>query len=89
MLHQLMAYIGEDKFVAGMRSYFARYAWTNTTLDELDRRAQCGVGAGLASVGARLAGALAALTGFVSSAVRMATCSLPKAHPGCHRARMR
>jgi len=35
VLHQLMAYIGEDKFVAGMRSYFARYAWTNTTLDEL------------------------------------------------------
>jgi aminopeptidase N len=35
VLHQLMAYIGEDAFIAGMRSYFARYAWTNTTLDEL------------------------------------------------------
>ena len=35
VLRQLMAYIGEDAFVAGMRSYFVRYAWTNTTVDEL------------------------------------------------------
>jgi aminopeptidase N len=35
VLYQLVAYIGEDAFVAGMRSYFAHYAWTNTTLDEL------------------------------------------------------
>ena len=35
VLRQLMAYIGEDAFVAGMRSYFAKYAWTNTTLNDL------------------------------------------------------
>ena len=89
VLHQLMAYIGEDAFVAGMRSYFARYAWTNTTLDELDQRARCGVRAGLASMGARLARHWRAWTGFVSSALRMATCSLPKARPGRRRARTR
>ena len=55
VLHQLMAYIGEDAFIAGMRSYFARYAWTNTTLDESDQRAGCGVRAGIASMGTRLA----------------------------------
>ncbi|GAA5122798.1 aminopeptidase N [Alloalcanivorax gelatiniphagus] len=35
VLHQLVAYIGEDAFVAGLRDYFSRYAYTNTRLDDL------------------------------------------------------
>ncbi|MBS2937926.1 aminopeptidase N [Nocardioides sp. J2M5] len=35
VLHQLVAYIGEDAFVEGLRDYFARYAFTNTRLDDL------------------------------------------------------
>ncbi|GAA1944463.1 aminopeptidase N [Nocardioides hwasunensis] len=35
VLHQLVAYIGEAAFVAGLRDYFGRYAYTNTTLDDL------------------------------------------------------
>jgi aminopeptidase N len=35
VLHQLAAYIGEDAFVAGLRTYFARHAWGNTQLTDL------------------------------------------------------
>jgi len=35
VLSQLVAYVGEDAFVAGLRSYFRTYAWGNTTLDDL------------------------------------------------------
>ena len=35
VLHQLVAYIGEEAFVAGLRDYFSRYAFTNTRLDDL------------------------------------------------------
>ena len=35
VLHQLVAYIGEDAFVEGLRDYFARYAFGNTRLDDL------------------------------------------------------
>ncbi len=35
VLRQLTEYIGEDAFVTGMRSYFARHAWANTTVDDL------------------------------------------------------
>ena len=35
VLHQLVAFIGEDAFVAGLRDYFSRYAFTNTRLDDL------------------------------------------------------
>ncbi|MDQ1604868.1 MAG: aminopeptidase, partial [Actinomycetota bacterium] len=34
-LKQLVAYVGEDVFLAGLRSYFVRYAWGNATLDDL------------------------------------------------------
>lgn len=34
-LRQLVAYVGEDNFIAGLRSYFAKYAWGNTTLNDL------------------------------------------------------
>jgi aminopeptidase N len=35
VLRQLMEYVGEDNFVAGMKAYFARHAWGNTTLTDL------------------------------------------------------
>ena len=35
MLKQLVAFVGEDAFVAALRGYFRRHAWGNTTLDDL------------------------------------------------------
>jgi aminopeptidase N len=35
VLKQLVAYVGEEPFRAGLRSYFARYAWSNATFDDL------------------------------------------------------
>ncbi|HEX4687102.1 MAG TPA: aminopeptidase N [Nocardioides sp.] len=35
VLKQLMAFVGEDRFVEGLRSYFAEHAWGNTVLDDL------------------------------------------------------
>ncbi|MGN0063534.1 MAG: aminopeptidase N [Nocardioides sp.] len=35
VLHQLMAYIGEDAFVAGLKDYFSRHAFSNTVLADL------------------------------------------------------
>ena len=35
VLKQLVAYVGRDAFVQGLRSYFAKYAWGNTTLADL------------------------------------------------------
>jgi aminopeptidase N len=35
VLHQLMHYLGEATFTAGMTSYFARHAWGSTTLGDL------------------------------------------------------
>ena len=35
VLHQLMAFIGEEAFVNGLREYFKRFAFTNTRLDDL------------------------------------------------------
>ena len=35
VLHQLVAYIGEDAFVAGLRAYFRDHAWGNTVLGDL------------------------------------------------------
>ena len=35
VLKQLVAYVGREPFVAGLRAYFARYAWGNTTLTDL------------------------------------------------------
>ena len=37
VLRQLAAYVGEETFLAGLRSYFAEHAWGNTTLDDLMR----------------------------------------------------
>jgi aminopeptidase N len=35
VLRQLMTYVGEARFSAGMTDYFARHAWGNTTLQDL------------------------------------------------------
>ncbi len=35
MLRQLVAYVGEDAFLAGLRLYFSRHAWGNTRLSDL------------------------------------------------------
>jgi aminopeptidase N len=35
VLHQLMVYVGEEQFRAGMTAYFAEHAWGNTTLQDL------------------------------------------------------
>ncbi|WP_127500609.1 aminopeptidase N [Actinoplanes solisilvae] len=35
VLNQLKTYVGEENFVAGMKRYFARHAWGNTTLQDL------------------------------------------------------
>ena len=35
VLKQLVAFVGEDVFVAALRSYFTKHAWGNTTLDDL------------------------------------------------------
>jgi aminopeptidase N len=35
VLQQLMTYVGEDRFSAGMTDYFARHQWGNTTLQDL------------------------------------------------------
>jgi len=35
VLKQLVAFVGEDSFVRGLRSYFNKHAWGNTTLDDL------------------------------------------------------
>ncbi|MEU2333152.1 aminopeptidase N [Streptomyces sp. NPDC013172] len=35
VLHQLMTYVGEDRFRTGMAAYFARHAWGTTTLQDL------------------------------------------------------
>ena len=34
-LRQLVAFVGEPEFVAGLRQYFADHAWGNTTFDDL------------------------------------------------------
>ncbi|MEV4756056.1 aminopeptidase N [Micromonospora sp. NPDC049559] len=35
VLKQLVAYVGEEPFRAGLRSYFAKHAWGNATFDDL------------------------------------------------------
>jgi aminopeptidase N len=35
VLKQLVAYVGEDAFVRGLRDYFARHAWGNAGLEDL------------------------------------------------------
>ncbi|SDP16184.1 aminopeptidase N [Pedococcus dokdonensis] len=37
VLKQLVAYVGREPFTAGLRAYFAKHAWGNTTLQDLLR----------------------------------------------------
>ena len=35
VLQQLVAHVGRDNFIAGLRTYFTKHAWGNTTLQDL------------------------------------------------------
>ncbi|GAC1444699.1 MAG: aminopeptidase N [Mycobacteriales bacterium] len=35
VLKQLVAYVGEDRFLTALRAYFGKHAWGNATLDDL------------------------------------------------------
>ncbi len=35
VLQQLVAFVGRDNFIAGLRAYFTKHAWGNTTLKDL------------------------------------------------------
>ena len=35
VLQQLVSHVGQDKFLEGLRAYFAKHAWGNTTLNDL------------------------------------------------------
>ncbi len=49
VLKQLVAYVGEDAFVTGLRSYFDTYAWQNATLDDLMQKLSDASGRDLAT----------------------------------------
>ncbi|MBJ7359088.1 aminopeptidase N, partial [Nocardioides sp.] len=49
VLRQLVAYVGEDQFVDGLRAYFREHAWGNTTLDDLMRAVGTAAGRDLAA----------------------------------------
>jgi aminopeptidase N len=44
VLRQLIAYLGEEAFVRGLRTYFAEHAWGNTTLADFLRHLQAAGG---------------------------------------------
>ena len=44
-----MAYVGEERFVEGLRAYFRDHAWGNTTLDDLMRAIGAAAGRDLAA----------------------------------------
>ena len=43
-LKQLVAWVGEEEFLAGLRAYFAEYAWGNTQLPDLLRHLEAASG---------------------------------------------
>jgi aminopeptidase N len=47
VLKQLVAYVGRDSFVAGIRAYFAEYGWANATLSDLLRALETSSGRSL------------------------------------------
>jgi aminopeptidase N len=49
VLRQLVAWVGQDAFLAGLRSYFAKHAWSNTTLDDLLAELEASSGRDLAA----------------------------------------
>ena len=58
VLKQLVAFVGEDAFVSGLRSYFRKHAWGNTTLDDLIAELASASGRDLSGMGRGLAGDL-------------------------------
>jgi aminopeptidase N len=49
VLRQLVAYVGEERFVDGLRDYFREHSWGNTTLDDLMRAVGAAAGRDLAA----------------------------------------
>ena len=56
VLKQLVAYVGQEHFLSGLRVYFAKHAWGNATLADLLGGAGGGVGAGPVVVERAVAG---------------------------------
>ncbi len=44
VLRQLVAWVGQEEFMAGVRSYFAKHAWKNTELPDLMRELEVSSG---------------------------------------------
>lgn len=49
VLRQLVAFVGQDEFMAGVRSYFAKHAWKNTELPDLLRELEAASGRDLSN----------------------------------------
>ena len=49
VLRQLVAFVGQDEFMAGVRSYFAKHAWKNTELPDLLRELETASGRDLSN----------------------------------------
>jgi aminopeptidase N len=47
VLKQLVAYVGRDNFIAGIRAYFAEHGWANATLSDLLRALEISSGLSL------------------------------------------
>jgi len=49
VLRQLVAFVGQEEFMAGVRSYFAKHAWSNTELPDLLRELEAASGRDLSN----------------------------------------
>ena len=56
VLRQLVAWVGQEEFMAGVRSYFAKHAWKNTELPDLMRELEASSGRDLGAVVEAVAG---------------------------------
>lgn len=52
VLRQLVAWVGQEEFMAGVRSYFAKHAWKNTELNDLLSELEVSSGRDLSNWGA-------------------------------------
>ena len=52
VLRQLVAFVGQEEFMAGVREYFAKHAWSNTELPDLLRELEAASGRDLSGWGA-------------------------------------
>ncbi|WP_334123253.1 aminopeptidase N [Glutamicibacter sp.] len=53
VLRQLVAFVGQEEFMAGVREYFAKHAWSNTELPDLLRELEASSGRDLSGWGAQ------------------------------------